>query len=105
MGEPKSRGTCFTCLGEVWDWMPYTIDNDGILQHKDPGYCIQPLKGQITALRQQLELANGFLRSAYQIALRNGECTNWEAFKKCVYEELVREHKIIYPDNNKQEPK
>lgn len=36
--------------------------------------------------------ANSLLRSAYQIALREGKETNWEAFKGRVYEELVREH-------------
>lgn len=54
MSDSKSRGLCFTCLGEVWDWMPYTIDSDGILQHKDPGYCIQPLKAQVSALRARI---------------------------------------------------
>lgn len=53
--------------------------------------------------------ANSLLRSAYQIALRNGESTNWEAFKNSVYKELVREHnkdtrtcqwKRIDDDNN-----
>lgn len=51
--------------------------------------------------------ANSLLRSAYQIALRNGESTNWEAFRNCVYKELLREHNLnignakTYSDNNK----
>lgn len=40
------------------------------------------------------EEANSLLRSAWMIANRNGEGTNWEAFKNSVHEELVREHKI-----------
>ena len=45
--------------------------------------------------------ANSLLRSAWMIANRNGEQTNWEAFKNRVYEELVREHNKTYSDNNK----
>lgn len=45
--------------------------------------------------------ANSLLRSAYSIASRNGEQTNWDAFKNEVYKELVEEHKIKNsPDNN-----
>ena len=48
------------------------------------------------------ENANSLLRSAWMIASRNGEQTNWEAFKNAVYKELVEEHKIkTSPDNNK----
>lgn len=46
--------------------------------------------------------ANSLLRSAYSIASRNGEQTNWDAFKSAVYKELVEEHKIkTSTDNNK----
>lgn len=38
------------------------------------------------------ENANSLLRSAWMIANRNGEQTNWEAFKSAVYKELVAEH-------------
>lgn len=52
--------------------------------------------------RLQKELAEGesnsLLRSAYQISLRNGESTNWEAFRSCVYKELVREHELLVKD-------
>ena len=36
--------------------------------------------------------ANSLLRSAFSIASRNGEQTNWEAFKKQVSAELENEH-------------
>lgn len=50
------------------------------------------------------ENANSLLRSAWMIANRNGEQTNWQAFKDRVYEELVREHEIkTSTDNNKGE--
>jgi len=49
------------------------------------------------------ENANSLLRSAWMIANRNGEQTNWEAFKNAVYKELVEEHNVkTSPDNNKQ---
>ena len=48
------------------------------------------------------ENANSLLRSAWMIANRNGEQTNWEAFKNAVYKELVEEHNVkTSPDNNK----
>ena len=48
------------------------------------------------------ENANSLLRSAWMIANRNGEQTNWEAFKNAVYKELEEEHKIKTSlDNNK----
>jgi hypothetical protein len=34
---------------------------------------------------------NGVLRSAYQIAKRKGENTNWEAFEKLLETELLRQ--------------
>ena len=50
------------------------------------------------------ENANSLLRSAWMIANRNGEQTNWEAFKNAVYKELVEEHEIkTSTDNNKGE--
>ena len=48
------------------------------------------------------ENANSLLRSAWMIANRNGEQTNWEVFKNAVYKELVAEHEIkTSTDNNK----
>ena len=50
------------------------------------------------------ENANSLLRSAWMIANRNGEQTNWEAFKNAVYKELVEEHNVkTSTDNNKGE--
>ena len=48
------------------------------------------------------ENANSLLRSAWMIADRNGEQTNWEAFKNAVYKELIVEHNAkTSSDNNK----
>ena len=41
--------------------------------------------------------ANSLLRTTYQIAQRNGERTNWIAFRKRLTAELKRQHKIMYP--------
>ena len=41
--------------------------------------------------------ANSLLRSAYQIALREGKDTNWEAFKISLWKELIREQEKIIP--------
>lgn len=44
-----------------------------------------------------LREANDQLRSAYQIASRSGEKTNWDSFKKTTEEILKRQHKEINP--------
>ncbi len=43
-----------------------------------------------------LEEPNQLLRSAYQIAKRRGEGTNWEAFEQQLKLELEREHQIMH---------
>lgn len=48
-------------------------------------------------VKKLLGTANSLLRSAYQIALREGEYTNWKDFRDRVYEELLSEHKILHP--------
>lgn len=45
-----------------------------------------------------LEPANQLLRSAYQIASRNGESVAWKAFANQLEDELKREHKILHPE-------
>lgn len=46
-----------------------------------------------TLLRQ----ANNLLRSAHEIALRDGKSTNWEAFRNRVHEGLLAQHEYLYP--------
>jgi hypothetical protein len=48
-------------------------------------------------LRDRLWKANEIIRSAFQVADRKGEKTNWESFKESLRVELEREHKIMYP--------
>lgn len=45
---------------------------------------------------KDLEIANGLIRSAFEIAKRNGKDTNWVAFRKQLDKELKRQHKILY---------
>ncbi len=44
-----------------------------------------------------LTIPNELLRSAYSVALRKGQNTNWKAFTKLLRKELGREHKIMFP--------
>ncbi len=55
------------------------------------------LLARVTELEGKLAAANGVLRSAYQIASRYGDKTNWEAFIKILKNELDNQHKILYP--------
>lgn len=51
---------------------------------------------------------NDLLRSAYQIAKREGESTNWEGFLKQLNQQLQINHEILYNDdisNNKLKAK
>lgn len=41
--------------------------------------------------------ANGLLRSAFAIALREGEGTNWDAFGRKVEQALHQQHRHMYP--------
>lgn len=49
-----------------------------------------------------LEEANSLLRSAYAIALRKGEATNWEAFTKKLLDVLIRQSLLL--NNTGYEP-
>jgi len=42
------------------------------------------------------------LRSAYQIASRNGADTNWEAFKNNIERELLESKGVEYPCKDEQ---
>ena len=48
-------------------------------------------------VRDALEDANQLCRSAYQIALRNGERTNWDGYRKALGESLARQHRVMFP--------
>jgi hypothetical protein len=49
----------------------------------------------------ELKEANELLRSAFAIAERNGASTNWEAWRNQLRIALNRQHKILYPVNEK----
>jgi hypothetical protein len=52
-------------------------------------------ESEVQVLKKQLAKANSLLRSAYSIAERNGESTNWEAFKNQVEKALDDEREIL----------
>lgn len=53
--------------------------------------------------REILKKPNEALRSAYQIAKREGKDTNWDIFTHYLENELEREHKIMYPSTHPNE--
>lgn len=62
----------------------------------DPDQAIENIMRLIAQAEVRLlEKPNELLRSAYQIALREGSETNWQAFTKQLKAELDREHQII----------
>ena len=53
-------------------------------------------------LKVEIEESNSLLRSAYQIAARDGSKTNWEAFRNQVYKALIRQHEMMYPKDKNE---
>jgi len=51
----------------------------------------------------ELAAANGLLRSAFQIAKRDGKDTNWEAWRKQLDIALVRQHKLMHGKESEEE--
>lgn len=60
------------------------------------------MAGTIVDLRAEIYEANSLLRSAYQIAIRNGQETNWLAFIGQLEKALEQQHKIIYYNKRKE---
>ena len=56
---------------------------------------------EIKRLMDEIKESNGLLRSAFMIAKRDGEGTNWEAFHNQISVALERQHKIIYQKDKK----
>lgn len=48
-----------------------------------------------------LKDANDLCRAAYQIALRDGQNTEWKHFRDCLSESLERQHRVMYPKNKR----
>lgn len=48
-------------------------------------------------LLNMLRDANDVLRSSIAIAERDGECVNWESFRKRVRKVLAEQHSILFP--------
>lgn len=67
------------------------VDNNIIVMkqvHKTDAQLVDELAAENRKLRRLINNANSLLRSAYSIAERSGEQTNWEAFKNKVGQEL-----------------
>lgn len=47
---------------------------------------------------EMLRAANDVLRSASEIAKRNGEKTNWESFRAALDSVLKEQHRVMYPE-------
>ncbi len=69
----------------IWDYIPSYGDYFGPSEIEIE---IEKLKCDVKILQDSMENQKSLLRSAYQIAERNGKDTNWDAFKHNVQEEL-----------------
>lgn len=67
---------------------------------KEPD-CSDVLAAEVRKLRTALRDANDLCRSAYQVAVREGRETNWPAFRDRLSESLDRQHRVMYPPNDK----
>lgn len=70
------------CGGEVDEYDDVTASVREIVDERDK-------------LQMALVEANGLLRSAYQIAARHGEATNWDAFIQQLEKVLNLEHPLV----------
>jgi hypothetical protein len=52
-------------------------------------------------LFKEVEESNGLLRSAFQIAERNGFKTNWDAWREQLSKTLNRQHRLMFPEHIK----
>ena len=52
--------------------------------------------GKLKRLESEIKESNDLLRSAFMLAKRDGEGTNWEAWRKQLEIALARQHAIIY---------
>ena len=51
-------------------------------------------------MSEALKDANDMCRSAMEVAKRDGKATNWETFRAKLHESLLRQHAIMYPQND-----
>ena len=65
-----------------------------VLAKHDMG-VIEGVIEHVDEISDRLRAANDLLRSAYQVAQRDGAVTNWAAFAQRLEEELVAESKLL----------
>lgn len=63
---------------------------------------IARLTAENARLIVEVKESNSLLRSSYQIALRDGNKTNWEAFRNQLHLALIRQHEIMYPKDENE---
>ena len=85
-------------LIDYWNSRPQYNEKPEVMQSK-----IGRLTQRVRELEEEVKESNGLLRSAYQIAKRDGKDTNWEAFRNQVYIALVRQHEQMYGEESEEE--
>ena len=60
---------------------------------------IERLTAKNATFKSEIEESNGLLRSAFMIAKRDGNKTNWEAFRGQLDIVLERQHTMMYGDS------
>jgi reverse gyrase len=95
----ESIWRCEECFNTHSEFLPHP---ESLLHEiKLEGSHIIQLNEEIKRLKDEIKESNGLLRSAFMIAKRDGEGTNWEAFHNQISVALERQHKIIYPKGEK----
>ena len=64
---------------------------------RDLTTVLEKRNDEIKRLSEALTEANDMLRSAYQVAKRDGAETGWEAFRTRLAAVLKKQHAIMYP--------
>jgi hypothetical protein len=95
----ESIWRCEECFNTHSEFLPHP---ESLLHEiKLEGSYIIQLNEKIERLIIEVKESNQLLRSAYSIAKRDGNETNWEAFRNQVSIALERQHKMIYPKDER----
>lgn len=65
---------------------------------------VEALTAEGSELKKLLKEANSALRSAAEIAQRDGKDTNWDAFRSRIAAVLLPQHKYMYPVSGSPNP-
>ena len=93
--ETGTAGLVLVLLGAWAGWeLRWRKQIDDAYKHA------QRRESYIATLENAIAHANGLCRTAFQIAERNGEKTDWPGFRDSLHESLVRQHAVMYPPND-----